>query len=294
MANLRDIRKRRKGASNTRKITRTMELVASAKLKKAQDAAAASRPYADGLRDLLNTIAGATGGKSAPHPLMIARSVKKVAILLATADRGLCGAFNTNLINAALARAKSHQAQGRVVEFIAIGKKAASTLAFLGHPVKESHVGITAAPTFAKAEKIANDVVKRFASGVFDQVDVVYSRFVSSARQVPDTYTMLPAGQDGLKPEPGAKPVEKIGFIYEPEPDELLASLIPLTVRAGLFSALLQTNASEHAARRVAMKNASDAARDMVKALSSAYNRGRQGKITQEIAEITGAVEAMA
>ena len=298
MANLRDIRKRRKGASNTRKITRTMELVASAKLKKAQDAAAASRPYADGLRDLLNTIAGATGGKSAPHALMVTRPVKKVVILLATADRGLCGAFNTNLITTAIARAKHHEGQGRTVEIIAIGKKAASTLSFLGRPVKESHVGVTSAPSFAKAEKIANDVVKRFAAGAFDQVEVVYSRFVSSARQVPDLYTMLPAGQDGMKPEAGAavgaKAVAKVGFIYEPEPEELLASLIPLTVRAGLFSALLQTNASEHAARRVAMKNASDAARDMVKALSSAYNRGRQGKITQEIAEITGAVEAMA
>ena len=294
MANLRDIRKRRKGASNTRKITRTMELVASAKLKKAQDAAAASRPYADGLRDLLNTIAGATGGKSAPHALMVSRPVKKVVILLATADRGLCGAFNTNLISTAIARAKHHEAQGRAVEIIAIGKKAASTLSFLGRPVKESHVGVTSAPSFAKAEKIANDVVKRFAAGAFDQVEVVYSRFVSSARQVPDLYTMLPAGQDGMKADASAKAGPKIGFIYEPEPDELLASLIPLTVRAGLFSALLQTNASEHAARRVAMKNASDAARDMVKALSSAYNRGRQGKITQEIAEITGAVEAMA
>ena len=292
MANLRDIRKRRKGAANTRKITRTMELVASAKLKKAQDAAAASRPYADGLRDLLNTIAAATGGSSAPHALMVARPVKKVAILLATADRGLAGAFNTNLIAAATQRAVEHEQQGRNVAIIAIGKKAASTLVFLGRAVRETHVGVTAAPTFAKAEKLANAAIERFLAAEYDLVEVVYSRFISPARQTPDHYTMLPAGQDGAKA--GGKPAAKADFIYEPEPEDLLATLIPLTVRSGLFSALLQTNASEHAARRVAMKNASDAAADMVKALSSAYNRGRQGKITQEIAEITGAVEAMA
>jgi F-type H+-transporting ATPase subunit gamma len=292
MANLRDIRKRRKGAANTRKITRTMELVASAKLKKAQDAAAASRPYADGLRDLLNTIAAASGKGGVPHPLMLARPVKKVAILLATADRGLAGAFNANLVAAGMARVRKHEAQGRTVEVIALGKKAASTLAFFGRPVRESHVGVTASPTFAKAEKLANDAVKRFLAGEYDLVEMVYSRFVTPARQVPDHYSMLPAGQDGLKSAAAGGP--KADFIYEPEPEELLSSLIPLAVRAGLFSALLQTNASEHAARRVAMKNASDAAADMVKALSSAYNRGRQGKITQEIAEITGAVEAMA
>ncbi|MBA3937095.1 MAG: ATP synthase F1 subunit gamma [Planctomycetes bacterium] len=293
MANLRDIRKRRKGAANTRKITRTMELVASAKLKKAQDAAAASRPYADGLRDLLNTIAAATGGRSSPHPLMVARPAKKVAILLLTADRGLAGAFNTNLIGTATARAVEHERAGRAVDIIAVGKKAASTLVFLGRAVRESHVGVTAAPTFAKAEKLANAAIERFLAAEYDLVEVVYSRFISPARQAPDLYTMLPAGQDGAKAG-GGKAVAKADFIYEPEPEDLLATLIPLTVRSGLFSALLQTNASEHAARRVAMKNASDAAADMVKALSSAYNRGRQGKITQEIAEITGAVEAMA
>jgi F-type H+-transporting ATPase subunit gamma len=294
MANLRDIRKRRKGAQNTRKITRTMELVASAKLKKAQDAAAASRPYAEGLRDLIATIAGAGGG-AAKHPLMAQRPIRKVLILVATADRGLAGAFNANLVALAMRRAKEHEAQGRQVEFVALGKKATSTLNFLGRPPVKSYVGVVGATTFLQAEKIAVETIKRFAAAEADLIEVVYARFVSAARQVPDSYVMLPAGGDGAaKPAKGAAAAPKADFIFEPEPEDLLAALIPQTVKTALFSALLQTTAGEHAARRAAMKNATDAAADMVKSLSSAYNRGRQGKITQEIAEIVGAVEAMA
>jgi F-type H+-transporting ATPase subunit gamma len=292
MANLRDIRKRRKGATNTRKITRTMELVASAKLKKAQDAAAASRPYAEGLRDLIATIAGGGGG-AAKHALMANRPIRKVTILLATADRGLAGAFNANLINFAIRRAKEHEAQGRAVEFVALGKKGTSTLNYLGRPAVRSHTGVVGATTFPQAERIASDTIKRFLAGESDLVEVVYARFISAARQTPDSYVMLPAGGEAkAKSEKSAAP--KADFIFEPEPEELLAALIPQTVKTALFSALLQTTAGEHAARRAAMKNATDAAADMVKSLSSIYNRGRQGKITQEIAEIVGAVEAMA
>ena len=297
MANLRDIRKRRKGAQNTRKITRTMELVASAKLKKAQDAAAASRPYAEGLRELVATISAAGGGGT-KHPLMEKRPVNWVTILVATAYRGLAGAFNANLVALAVRRAKEHEAKGRQVNFIALGKKANAMLSFLGRTPTATYTGVVGKTTFARAEEIAVEAMKAYNASEADLVEVVYARFISAARQVPDSYVMLPAGG---QPEEGegtangaaeAKP--RAYFIYEPEPAELLATLIPRTVKIALFSALLQTTAGEHAARRVAMKNATDAAADMVKSLSSAYNRGRQGKITQEIAEIVGAVEAMA
>jgi F-type H+-transporting ATPase subunit gamma len=297
MANLRDIRKRRKGAQNTRKITRTMELVASAKLKKAQDAAAASRPYAEGLRELVATISAASGG-GAKHPLMAKRPVNWVTILVATADRGLAGAFNANLVNVAMRRAKEHEAKGRKVTFISLGKKANAMLTFLGRTPTAAYTGVVGKTTFARAEEIAVEAMKAYNASEADLVEVVYARFISAARQVPDFYVMLPAGgqpEDGegaAKAAAEAKP--RAYFIYEPEPAELLATLIPRTVKVALFSALLQTTAGEHAARRVAMKNATDAAADMVKSLSSVYNRGRQGKITQEIAEIVGAVEAMA
>ena len=290
MANLRDLRKRRKGAANTKKITRTMELVSSAKLKKAQDAAAASRPYAEGLRQLVGELSAASGGVS--HPLMSQRPVKSVRIYLACSDRGLAGAFNANLVGLALQRAKTYQAQGAKVEFVALAKKAASTLRFNGITPVEAHSGIVGATKYAQAEPIAADAMAKFLSKHVDVVEVVYSRFISAARQVPDSLTLLPAGGDDLKATKKAGPTPVYEFI--PEPEELLAALVPQMVKTALFSALLQTSAAEHAARRIAMKNASDAATDMVKILGGAYNRGRQSKITQEIAEITGAVEAMA
>jgi F-type H+-transporting ATPase subunit gamma len=293
MANLRDIRKRRKGAQNTRKITRTMELVASAKLKKAQDAAAASRPYAEGLRELVATISAAGGG-GAKHPLMAKRAVNCVTILVATADRGLAGAFNANLVALAMRRAKEHEAKGRQVTFIALGKKANAMLTFLGRTPTAAYTGVVGKTTFARAEEIAVEAMKAYNASDADLVEVIYARFISAARQVPDFYVMLPAGGQPEEGEGAAAAKPRAYFIYEPEPAELLATLIPRTVKIALFSALLQTTAGEHAARRVAMKNATDAAADMVKSLSSAYNRGRQGKITQEIAEIVGAVEAMA
>lgn len=290
MANLRDLRKRRKSTANTKKITRTMELVASAKLKKAQDAASASRPYAEAMRALVSDLSASAGGLN--HPLMAKRPVKRVAILVAASDRGLCGAFNANLVNLAVQRGKEHQAAGRAVEFIALGKKGGSTLAFAGFPASATHTGLVGATTFPQAERLADAVIPRFLSGQVDLIEVVYSRFISAARQTPDHLVLLPAGGGGQAAK-GKHAAHDFETIPE-EPEDLLAGLIPATVRTALFSALLQTSAGEHAARRVAMKNASDAASDMVKSLSIAYNRGRQGKITQEIAEIVGAVEAMA
>jgi F-type H+-transporting ATPase subunit gamma len=293
MANLRDLRKRRKSAASTKKITRTMELVASSKLQKAQNAAIASRPYAEGLRELVSGLASGQPKGSAAHPLMAKRPVKTVAIVLCCSDRGLCGSFNANLINLALKRADEWKAKGAKVEFISVGKKGASTLAFFGAKPIASHVKVAGSPTFPLAEKIAQTLMDRFLANQADLIEVVYARFVSTTRQVPDVYAVLPAGagdEAQAKPAKGPKP----DFFYEPEPEELLAALIPQTVKTAFFSALLQTAAAEHAARRIAMKNASDAASDMVKFITRDYNRGRQGKITQEIAEIVGAVEAMA
>jgi F-type H+-transporting ATPase subunit gamma len=290
VANLRDLRKRRKSAANTRKITRTMELVASAKLKKAQEAASASRPYAEGLRTLIARLAGPDG--TPRHPLLEVRQVRHVVLLVATADRGLAGAFNANLVAVALARAAVHRQAGCTVEFIALGKKATSTLEFLGNAPSASFTKLIGTPNFTQAQAIAQTMIERFLSRQVDLVEVIYARFASASRQIPEHYQMLPV-TTAADPAPGGGREPAADFIYEPDPEELLAALIPRTVATAFFSALLQTSAAEHAARRVAMKNATDAAADMVKSISSAYNRGRQGKITQEIAEIVGAVEAM-
>ena len=300
MANARELLKRRKTATNTRKITRTMELVASAKLKKAQDAAEASRPYAEGLAELVGRLAAASGDDSENgHPLMAQRPVSKVAVLVATSDRGLCGAFNSYLINAAVKQIKAHQEAGREVEVITLGKKANSTLQFLGIIPDGSHSGIMDAPTYAQAQELIEPLMERFAAGDIDKVEVVYSRFISAAKQLPDSVTILPAGGaesaegEGSQEAQEANAAGNDDFIYHPDPQQLLAALIPQTVKTAFFSTLLQTSAGEHAARRVAMKNATDAAGDLIKQLTRSYNRARQGKITQEIAEIVGAVEAM-
>ncbi len=296
MANLKDIRKRRKGVTNTKKITRTMELVASAKFRKAQDAAMAARPYAEELRNLILRIAE-RGGKSLSHPLLKERStVKTVLIAVATSDRGLCGAFNANLVNVALKLAKEQEALGRKVRFVSLAKKAASGLAFAGYEVEAAHTKLIGGTLkFDQMERMANALIKDFTDGKSDLVYVVFSRFLTQSRQEPTAAPMLPAAfaAEKVSGKVGIKTL-KGDFVYEPEAEELFAALIPQMVRFYMYSTLLQTTASEHAARRIAMKNATDAATDMIKALNTAYNRGRQGKITQEIAEITGAVEAMA
>ena len=295
MANLKDIRKRRKGVTNTKKITRTMELVASAKFRKAQDAALAARPYAEELRNLILRIAERSGS-SLSHPLLKERPVKTVLIGVATSDRGLCGAFNANLVNVALKLAKEQEALGRKVRFVSLGKKAASGLAFAGYEVEVSHTKLIGGSLkFEQMERMANALIKDFTDGNCDLVYVVFSRFLTQSKQEPTASPMLPASVAAEKIDAKIGHQELKGdFIYEPEAPELFATLIPQMVRFYIYSTLLQTTASEHAARRIAMKNATDAASDMIKALSTAYNRGRQGKITQEIAEITGAVEAMA
>jgi F-type H+-transporting ATPase subunit gamma len=296
MANLKDIRKRRKGVTNTKKITRTMELVASAKFRKAQDAAMAARPYAEELRNLILRIAERSG-KSLTHPLLKERSsVKTVLIAVATSDRGLCGAFNANLVNVALKLAKEQEALGRKVRFVSLAKKAASGLAFAGYEVEAAHTKLIGGSLkFDQMERMANALIKDFTDGKSDLVYVVFSRFLTQSRQEPTAAPMLPAAvaAEKVSEKVGIKTL-KGDFVYEPEAEELFAALIPQMVRFYMYSTLLQTTASEHAARRIAMKNATDAATDMIKALNTAYNRGRQGKITQEIAEITGAVEAMA
>ncbi len=299
MANLRDIRKRRRGAANTRKITRTMELVSSAKLKKAQDAANASYPFA---RTLYNLMAALTGAMSEvdKHPLMKVRPVKVVSLYLMASDRGLCGSFNGNLVARALERAKYHRALGREVRFIALGKKGATTLQFFGETVTATHTKIVGQVNYEACERLASAAIDDFVAGRSDLTEVVFARFLSAGRQEVRAQTLLPAGTgeehssgkdlSGARVAVGSKP----DYIFNEPPEVLFASLVPRAVRAEFYAFSLQTTAAEHAARRLAMKNASDAAGEMVRGLTLVYNRGRQGKITQEIAEITGAVEAMA
>lgn len=293
MANAQELRKRRKTIANTRKITRTMELVASSKARKAQDAASASRPYSEALAKLVRDCSASEG--AAGHPLLAEREVKKVVVLVATSDRGLCGAFNANVLRHAIDVIKAHKEAGREVEVHSLGKKAYSTLKYFGFEPDKGWSGIIDAPRYNQALEVIEPIMERFVAGDADRVEVLYPRFINVAKQIPTTAVLLPASGDDSDEgsAEAAAEADKSDYLYSPSPVEMLETLIPQTVRTNLYSILLQTSAGEHNARRVAMKNATDAASDILKTINRTYNRVRQGKITQEIAEIVGAVEAM-
>jgi len=306
MANTRVLVRRRKSVRNTRKITKTMEKISTAKLAKAQNAAIAARPYANKLKEIIGEVAAASA--DIKHPLLEPHpEPRKAVVIVLTADRGLCAAFNSNLIKVAKGLVADLKAKGRQLEFIVQGKKGIGAFKYMDLPISERLVGVSDKPSYARAEAIADKLIARYSSKDIDEVYIVYSAFKGPASQVPVSEMVLPLsgmkseGSEGAKK--GAAPVkaaaakkepEGMGYIFHPDPKSILEQVLPLVVKMTLFTAMLQNTASEHAARRVAMKNATDAADDMITALSRAYNRARQGKITQEIAEIVGGASALA
>ncbi|MGD0094674.1 MAG: ATP synthase F1 subunit gamma [Planctomycetota bacterium] len=301
MANTRILLRRRKSIRNTRKITKTMEKVATAKLAKAQSAAVAARPYTTKLKEIIGQVAAASG--EIKHPLLEAHPEPKNAVLiLLTSDRGLCGAFNSNLVREARALIAELQAKGRRLEFIVQGKKGIGAFKYLNLPMAERLAGISDKPTFARADEIAAKLLRAYEERKLDEVYLVYATFKSATSQVPKHETLLPlAGLRGAENTAGVKAgadaraakAPGAGFLFHPDPKTILAQVLPLVVKMALFTAMLENAASEHAARRVAMKNATDNADEMIKLLTRQYNRARQGKITQEIAEIVGGTNAL-
>jgi F-type H+-transporting ATPase subunit gamma len=306
MANTRILLRRRKSIRNTRKITKTMEKVATAKLSKAQAAAVAARPYTSKLKEIIGQVASASG--EIKHPLLEARAEPKNAtVILLTSDRGLCGAFNSSLVRHAQALIAGLQAKGRRLEFIVQGKKGIGAFKYLKLEMAERLAGVSDKPTFARAEALAEKLLKSYAEGKLDEVYLVYAAFKNATSQVPTHETILPLA--GLKSEgtalaaSGRQEAAKAagpawlaygpGFLFHPDAATILSQVLPLVVKVALFTAMLENAASEHAARRVAMKNATDNADEMIKLLTRSYNRARQGKITQEIAEIVGGSKAL-
>ncbi|HEY3324741.1 MAG TPA: ATP synthase F1 subunit gamma [Planctomycetota bacterium] len=304
MANTRVLVRRRKSVRNTRKITKTMEKISTAKLAKAQAAALAARPYASKLREIVGQVAAAS--TEIQHPLLQKRAQpRKALIIVLTSDRGLCGAFNANVIRAAKTLIAELKAKGRELEFIAQGKKGIGALKYMGLPIAERLVGVSDKPSYARAEAMADKLIERYCRADLDEVYVVYSSFRGAGSQAPKAEIVLPlAGLKGdeaaekLGPQPGGalkpKSATGAGYLFHPDPQTILAQVLPLVVKMSLFTAMLENTASEHAARRVAMKNATDSADEMIKYLTRVYNRARQGKITQEIAEIVGGANALA
>lgn len=298
MANTKALVKRRKSVVNTRKITKTMEKVATAKLAKAQAAAVAARPYAKKLQQVIGDLASAS--TEIRHPLLeVHDPVKRAVVIVLTSDRGLCGGFNANLLRTARDLNDELEKRNVEIERIVQGKKGINAFKYLNYKIAKTYVGVSDKPTYARAEEIADSLIDRYGKKEIDEAYIVYSSFISMSSQKPKAEKILPLtslkGESGGETAgAGGKPkAEGMGYLFHPDPKSILREVLPLVVKMSVFTAMLENTAGEHAARRLAMKNATDAAEDMIRMLTRSYNRARQSKITQEIAEIVGGAEAL-
>ena len=299
MASTQDLKRRVRSITNTRKVTKAMELVASARLRRSQQRIEAMRPYADRMLELMAGVSKAAGAVRLP---LLARreQIQKVAIVPVTADRGLAGGFNAQVIRRSLAVMREQQGEGREVVWFSTGRKAASTLRFRRMSVAQSWIGFSERPAYSDAQTIAHAVSEAYVNGDVDTVYVVYNAFVSALTQKVTVRELLPIPTDLLEggdEDEVTDEQREIGnpdFIYEPEPAEILARLLPVYVETELYRALLESAASEQGARMTAMRNASKAAGELIDSLTLAMNRARQAEITQEILEVVAGADALA
>jgi len=296
MAKPRELRRRIRSIQNTRKITKTMELVSTSKLKRAQDRVIAARPYARALAEVLGDLYGpelaerfpllrqpAADGTRRPSGSPVGR----VGLVLITSNRGLCGAFNANLIREARRRMEELEGQGARIDLHLVGKKGISYFKFTKRAVASQRTDIGDKPTAGHAAELVAPLMAQFEAGALDAVEVVFAQFKSAVSTPPTTLRILP-----VAPPPAGRRTAAF-YILKPSADAILESLLPLYVRNQMFRALVETAAAEHGARRTAMKNATDSAGDMLDLLRRTYNRARQAVITQELAEIVGGAEAL-
>ncbi len=288
-AELRDTRRRIKSVQSTMKITRAMELISASRIPKATARVNQSKPYSNKLVEVIRNVSGASGGAS--HMLLEERAVETVGILVIASDRGLAGAYASTVIRIAERQALEYIGQGKSVRFFAVGKKAMSYFEYRKYKVDRSFLGVTDAPGYGDARAIANGVMDAYASGTIDSLDAVFTRFKSAGSQEALLTALLPIAQ--LGDEAGGEATASVDYSYEPSPGEILDRLLPRYVEATIFSMLLEASASEHSARRRAMKAATDNAEDLIRALTQRANRARQAEITTEISEIVGGAEAL-
>jgi len=285
MAKGRELKGRIKSVENTRKITRTMEMVAASKMKRATDRVAAARPYALALGEVLARLVRPDIAEK--FPLLRQPLVKrKVALVLLTANRGLCGAFNTNLIREARARISEMEQQGAQVDVHIVGKKGIAFFKYLGRAISSERIDIGDRPSATDAASIVDALTERFAKGDLDGVYITYAKYVSALSTPATTEQVVPV----VPPATQGAPRD---FLLSPSAEVLVEALLPAYVRNMVYRALVETVAGEQSARRTAMKNATDNASDMITLLRRTYNSARQAQITQEIAEIVGGAAAL-
>jgi F-type H+-transporting ATPase subunit gamma len=298
----RDVRNRIAAVKNIQKITRAMEMVAAARLRRAEQRIEALRPYADAIRRMTRQAAQAAGDIPRLPILAEHEHVNQVGLLVVAGDRGLAGAFNSNAVRAGVAAGREHTREGREAIYFASGRRPASSLTFRGLDVAESFTGFTDRPAYADARRIAERLMSAYVDGEVDQVEVFYNGYISPLSQIIRRETLLPlqratligAGDDD-EDEESAESRHRVHALveYEPEPEEILKRLVPDYVEISIYRALLESTASEHGARMTAMRNASENASSLIDDYTLEMNRARQAEITQEIAEVVAGAEGV-
>ncbi len=284
------LRRRIRSVQSTKKITRAMELIAASRIVKAQARVAAARPYSEQITAVIGNLAAAGAGTSSPL-LQARETTGTVAYVVITCDRGLAGAYNTNVIRAAERSVRATRAEGVAARVVCVGKKAHSYFSFRGEPIDASFTGMSDQPRYEDAREVADFVVERFSQGDYDRVELAYTQFLSVGTQRVVVRRFMPLDTSQL--EAAAEGGLSADYEFEPEPGAILERLLPRYAEARLFAAMLDASASEHAARQRAMKSATDNAEELITKLSRTMNRARQDSITTEIMEIVGGAEAL-
>jgi len=288
-AELRLIQRRIRSVQSTMKITRSFELIAASRIVKAQQRVTASQPYTRKMAEVVRNVAAVSGG--AKHSLLEVRPVLCAGVLVVTSDRGLAGAYNSNVLRLGESRLIEHKKAGTDARVYVVGKKAQSYFRYRGYRIEKAFLGVTDAPGYGDARAIANVLMNDYAEATIDSVEVFTTRYLSALTQTATSWPLLP-----IEPPvatAGSEPTGPIGYTYEPAAEEILGRLLPRYVEATTYGILLDASASEHAARRRAMKAATENAEELVRLLSRQANQARQAEITTEISEIVGGAEAL-
>jgi F-type H+-transporting ATPase subunit gamma len=299
---LKDVKNRIGSVKNIQKITRAMEMVAAARLRRAEQRIEALRPYASAIRRMTRQAAEAAGNVPNLPILNEHESINTVGLLLVTGDRGLAGAFNSQIVRAGVRVAGEQEGEGRSMAWYASGRRGVSSLQFRGREVIGAYTGFTDRPAYGDARDIAQDLMTAYVDGKVDQVDIIYNHYISPLTQRVTRETLLPlqhatileGDEEGEEEQDGQQEERQRALVeYEPDPEEILQRLIPAYVEISIFRALLESTASEHGARMTAMRNASENAGDIIKDLTLQMNRERQAEITQEILEVVAGAEGL-
>ena len=300
MASQRDVRNRISSIKNIQKITRAMEMVAAARLRRAEQRIESLRPYAEAIRRMTRQASEAAGNVPRLPILAEHEQIKTVGLLVVAGDRGLAGAFNSNAVRAGVAAGREHATEGRSAVYYASGRRPSSSLTFRGMDVVESFTGFSDRPAYADARRIAERLMAAYTDGELDQVEIFYNGYISPLSQVMRRETLLPlqrasvfdedADADSDDPDDQAR---RGSVEYEPDPEVILQRLVPDYVEISIYRALLESTASEHGARMTAMRNASDNASNLIDDYTLQMNRARQAEITQEIMEVVAGAEGL-